>query len=172
MSRIELGREQISCSCKQCVDQCRYIPGYLIPSDLARLVPTIGNDVPDWTWADAHLMASPGAVIMDRRTAATMRVRTIVPATAGHGSHACVFLKDDRCSIHDRSPFGCACFRACTPLHDDEALSIAGLLAICRDWDTHGAIYKRAWNHLYDAGRIAEAPAIKRQRMARELGTT
>jgi Fe-S-cluster containining protein len=59
------------------------------------------------------MVASPGALVGDSVTGKTFRIPTITPRKVGG---ACVFLVDDRCSIHAVAPFGCAYF----DMHMDE----------------------------------------------------
>src|SRR5208337_1439820 len=61
MSRTEFGLERTACGCGACVTNCRFMPGFLIPSDLERMIPA---GVDPYLWADKNLLASPGALVM------------------------------------------------------------------------------------------------------------
>lgn len=91
--RNEFGFGRTVCGCPDCVSNCRFIPGYLVPADLCRngeqLAP--GDDL--LAWSRDHLLASPGAQVM--RGGRVFRIRTLVPARRSDG--ACRFLTaDDR----------------------------------------------------------------------------
>ncbi len=102
--RLEFGSKRTICSCKVCRKNCEVMPGFLLPSDLDRMVPA---DTEPFTWAETNLLASPGALVMKGNT--YFRIPTLVPATTSTGS--CKNLTSEGlCAIHDISPFGCAFF--------------------------------------------------------------
>src|SRR6266446_1724770 len=104
MTRTEFGLERTTCACEVCKTNCRFMPGYLIPSDLDRMIP-IGVD--PLTWAEMNLLASPGALVM--KNLQFFRIPTLVPSTKADGS--CINLTPEGlCSIHETAPFGCAFF--------------------------------------------------------------
>lgn len=96
-----------TCDCADCVAACRRQPGYLIPGDLERIAAHLGEPVEEV--AARCFWSSEGAVAMDTATGRQFRLRTITPRYNRHAK-ACVFLKDDRCTIHAVAPFGCAYF--------------------------------------------------------------
>jgi Fe-S-cluster containining protein len=104
--------ERTSCACASCVSYCKTKPGILIPSDIpriaARLVELKRIEHPDDV--GTLLRAAHGIDILENDTQ-RVSVGPIGPARNRRGR--CVFLSaDNRCEIHDVSPFGCAYFDA------------------------------------------------------------
>jgi hypothetical protein len=64
--RSKFGFDRTVCSCAECVKPCRYMPGYLIPADLDRIHKHLAPERDLLTWARAHLLASPGALVTVR----------------------------------------------------------------------------------------------------------
>jgi len=152
--RIEFGMPRTSCSCRECRRNCLYMPGFLIPTDLDRMIP---QDVDPFEWADINLLASPGAIVI--RAGQLARIPTLVPATKPDGS--CIHYRQHRCQIHDTSPFGCAFFD-CSGDPAQEQLSHIGIRAVCVSLDS---LYARIWLHLWNAGRRQDGPEVIRERM-------
>jgi hypothetical protein len=132
-----------------------FMPGFLIPADLERMIPT---DTDPLQWAEANLLASPGAIVA--KEGELFRIPTLVMATKPDGS--CIYYVKRRCQIWETSPFGCAFF-GCGSQHH-ELLSEKGLFAVLRAW-RKPSLYTRIWNHLWDSQRRADAPEEKRARM-------
>lgn len=156
LSRSEFGFMRTQCSCQSCARNCRFIPGYLIPADLDRLVPA-GSDA--FSWAMGNLLASPGAVVMTQ--GALFRIPTLVPSRKNDNS--CRFLNGNNlCDIHADAPFGCAFFD--DHMSDAEAnfKSAAGLRSII---DGLRGLYGRLWQLLWDSGLRADGPEESRRRM-------
>jgi hypothetical protein len=136
------------------------MPGFLIPSDLERMVPA-GENV--YLWADKNLLASPGALVA--KDGRFFRVRTLVPATKKDGS--CVHLDDAlRCGIHATAPFGCAFFD-CGPERGE--LSHRGLNAVMQAW-ADGGLYAQLWNRLWSKWKRQNKPDVLRKRMRQSMG--
>src|SRR4051812_680890 len=85
--RWEFGHKRTRCDCSECLAPCRYIPGFLIPSDLYRLANSTDSVTVD-IFATAHLLASPGAIVM--KDGKKYRIPTLVPARKKDQS--CKFL--------------------------------------------------------------------------------
>jgi Fe-S-cluster containining protein len=157
MIRIEMGYERTSCGCKECVRNCQFMPGFLIPSDLGRMIPS--GALPT-AWAEGRLLASPGAIVANTATGQMFRIRTLVPARKSDGS--CINLSaDNRCTIHQIAPFGCAFFD-CGPERGE--LSHFGLFAVQEAWENNH-LYARIWRHLSREGMVAPSPEECRNRM-------
>lgn len=159
--RNEFGYKRTTCACVVCTTNCRFMPGFLIPSDLDRLLPSNGQDLAQW--AEANLLASPGALVMDAATGNQFRIHTLVPATKPNGS--CVHLSEQGlCGIHENAPFGCAFFD-CGP--ERGHLSRNGLIEVMKEWQKPlmESIYVFIWIHLWDTGRRQHAPDVLRKRM-------
>jgi hypothetical protein len=149
MTRTEFGAARTSCDCKYCKVHCRHMPGYMIPSDLVRMIPVGADPV---KWAEENLLASPGPLVMSRETRETYRVPTLVPATKKDGS--CKFLNaQGRCSIHAVSPFGCAFFDCNSNPLEASILSSEGVYAIQEDTKKRGSLYRRLVKHLKCIGK-------------------
>jgi hypothetical protein len=163
--RTEFGFGRTVCACRECVLNCHHVPGYLIPADLERMQQHLAGGQELRAWAQQHLLASPGALVLRRGQAA--RIHTLVPARRPDG--ACTFLTDaDRCAIHAVAPFGCAFFDADMPNAEAVGRSKRGLQAVVEAWQT-GGLYARLWVKLADAGLVAPAPEVARQQLQRAL---
>jgi hypothetical protein len=157
-TRLEFGFERTVCACEQCTNYCRHVPGYLVPSDLERLCDYCGCAGAFDSWANQHLLASPGALVM--RKGAIGRIPTLVPARRDNA--ACIFLSaDSSCSIHPIAPFGCAFFDSHQEDDAADRRSSRGLRAILEDWQSAGP-YSALWLALHAAGRNAPTPETAR----------
>jgi hypothetical protein len=137
--RTEFGLPRTTCGCETCVDNCKNMPGFLIPADLERIRP---KDMDPFVWAKKNLLASPGAIVRDTRKNVCYRIPTLVPATKADGS--CIHLTaENLCLIHEIAPFGCAFFD-CRPEDEQLASSKPGLLAIIDDFRSMG-LYSQIW---------------------------
>lgn len=172
MARTEFGYERTSCACKNCTTNCRFMPGFLIPSDLERLVPKEfieqENIFAICDWAESNLLASPGATAI--RAGEIIRIRTLVPATKPDGS--CMNLSEQGlCQIHENAPFGCAFFD-CGPERGN--LSQKGLREVMRAWEVP-SLYSFVWLYLDEVGKRQHGPNVLRARMQeainKSLGT-
>lgn len=158
--RKEFGFERTVCACAECTINCHFIPGYLIPADLKRIAARLGYD--DLIeFAINNLLASPGATVLDGGQ--VRQIPTLVPARRSDG--ACLFLDgQNRCSIHDGSPFGCAFFDVHQSREESDRRSGNGLAEIDRAW-SEGHLYAQLWLLLRMLGLIAPSPATARANM-------
>lgn len=155
--RKEFGVQRTVCGCKKCVEPCTFIPGFLIPSDLRRMQKIMGGqDL--FTWAESHLLASPGAVVV--KDGEVFNIPTLVPAKGPDGI-GCHWFKNNRCVIHKVSPFGCAFFSVCAATEPQLKLSNKGLVAINKEWHANG-IYRQVWEHLDKKGLKSKGSAETR----------
>jgi Fe-S-cluster containining protein len=96
--------ERTKCACAGCKACCKRQPGPLAAGDLERIQNHLGladDEVGEWFWA------SPGALVKDQDGRVT-RIGSITPQRR---QGKCVFLDDqERCTIHEVAPFGCAMF--------------------------------------------------------------
>lgn len=162
--RTEFGYERKECSCTMCRTGCEYLPGMLVPADLARMSGGLtGAALEDW--ARAHLMASPGAVVI--KDGQPFRIPTLVPRTTFWGP--CHWLVEGRCMIWQDSPYGCAFFTVCDENEvADDGRSRQGLYAVIRDVRENGD-YIRLWQMLWDSGFQARPPEEGRRDMLKVL---
>jgi hypothetical protein len=161
--RSEFGLARTVCGCTDCVRNCRFIPGYLVPADLQSILKHLapGEDLLDWS--RQHLLASPGAKVM--RGDRVFRIPTLVPARREDG--ACRFLTADcRCAIHAVAPFGCAFFDSHQSGAESDRRSKRGLQAVLEAWQS-GDTYAQVWTMLAEAGRVAPPPEVCREHMRR-----
>ncbi len=153
-TRTEYGAPRSTCDCHACVINCQNMPGFLIPADLARMIPE-GAD--PFTWAEANLLASPGALAM--RAGQLFRIHTLVSATKPDGS--CIHLDSTgHCGIHENAPFGCAFFDCGEEV---PGLAHAGMTEIMRAGPE--SLYWRIWEHLQARGKRQHPPEELRARM-------
>jgi Fe-S-cluster containining protein len=169
-ARAEFGYYRTVCSCAECVNNCRHIPGYLIPADVGRIAQYLGftNLV---EFALRYLLASPGATVM--RAGRAFLIPTLVPRRKEDGS--CVFLDEhDQCRIHDVSPYACAFFDMHQADAEAQRRSGRGLQEVAGRWavspNTHA--YTVIWKLLNAAGLRAVPAHLARRRMALSRAST
>lgn len=167
VTRQEFGAQRTVCACADCTMNCRFIPGYLIPDDLERIAKARGwGESQIEEWAMQELLASPGATVL-LHDGTLARIPTLVPAR--RADNACRYLDaDNRCSIHEAAPFGCAFFDAHQSRAASDALSARGLKQIIVAVLQRG-LYIRIWEALERAGRRAPGPEVLRKQMRAEL---
>lgn len=154
MMRTEFGVPRSTCGCGDCRTNCQFMPGFLIPEDLHRIIP---NNVEPFMWAESNLLASPGALV--QKDGERFRIPTLVPAVKSDGS--CINLTNaGACGIHAVAPFGCAFF-SCVP--EVPGLSAAGIWSIYTKPPEH--LYHRLWCHLDGFGYRQERAEVLRARM-------
>jgi hypothetical protein len=152
VARERYGFYRTLCDCELCRVPCRHMPGSLDVADLPLLCPA-DQDV--FTWAEQHLRA-----LTDKP------VPTLVPARQANGH--CHWLEQDRCTVHEVSPFGCAFFDSHMSAAEARRRSAATLQARQHDADRHG-LYYRVWLHLCQkglVGRPGDREAVGRERQA------
>jgi len=104
--RTELSFERTVCDCSACKINCKFIPVFLLTSDIRRIAEHLGYGNPV-EFALDNLLASPGAIVVDHGQ--IRRIRTLTPARRQDG--AWLFLDEEyRCRIHSVSPYGCSHF--------------------------------------------------------------
>lgn len=155
--RTEFGVERSTCVCGECVTNCRYMPGFLIPADLERMIPPTAHSA--LKWAEDNLLASPGATAIAKGR--IIHIPTLVPAVNSYG-HCIHLTVNNRCNIHSIAPFGCAFFSC-----EDEVpgLSEKGLLEVFNAHHNR-TLYHQIWMHLYSIGKRQLGPGELRKRMA------
>lgn len=162
-ARTEFGYKRTVCACAECVDNCRYIPGYLIPADVKRISQHLGhtNLV---EFAFKYLLASPGATVM--QAGHIFQIPTLVLRRKADGS--CIFLdENNRCRVHAVSPYGCAFFEVHQSHDEANERSSRGLREIAEQWSIRKdeSIYTMLWRLLYGVGLRAIPAEIARAKM-------
>lgn len=161
--RSNIGLSRTECVCNECVRNCYFIPGYLVPSDIHRISDHL-NERDMVRFAFENLLASPGATVI--ANGEILQIPTLVPAR--RPDRACRFLKDDRCTIHTVSPYACRLFDHSQTKEQADTISMRGLVEIAKAWCS-GDLYSRLWMMLHEAGRIAPSPFEARARMQASL---
>ena len=143
--REEFGFKRTSCSCRKCSVFCEFIRGFLVPSDLDRLIPSGADPM---LWAESNLLASPGLQI--RTPQFTVSIPSLVPRRQNHGH--CHWLQDGHCSVHENSPYACAFHNQCRQT-DAQAkkIGMAGREARGMAFKEDG-LYAQIWRHLWEKG--------------------
>jgi hypothetical protein len=134
-----------------------FMPGFLIPADLERMIP---SGINAFEWAEVNLLASPGALVM--KDGEKFRIPTLVVASKDDG--CCIHYQQRRCGIWNISPFGCAFFGC--GAKDEHRLANDGLMAVYDAWHEEQSLYSRIWHHLWNSDQRADAPEVRRARMA------
>jgi len=156
--RREFGFGRTVCGCADCTRNCRFIPGYLIPADLQRILNQLAPGQDLFDWARQHLLASPGTQVM--RGSNIFRIPTLVPARRADG--ACRFLTaDNRCGIHAAAPYGCAYFDSHQSIAESDQRSKRRLQAVLEAWQ-NGDVYAQVWATLAEADLVAPPPEVCR----------
>lgn len=164
--RKAFGFVRTECACAECVMNCQYLPGYLIPEDLPALAAELGYD--NWEkFALENLAASPGATVMTRE-GDVLQIPTLVPQRKANG--ACKFLTAaHRCQVHAVKGYGCAYFDCHQSRAEADARSLQGLHAVAQDWAMHG-MYAHLWLFL-DAHGIRAVPPLEAKARLRAAAT-
>lgn len=163
-TRITFGFPRTECACTECTLNCRFIPGYLIPTDLTAMAAELGYDNL-LSFALENLLASPGATVM--ANGELFQIPTLVPARQANG--ACKFLTpENRCAIHAVSPYGCSHFDVHQSKTEADERSLRGLQAIAHEWKT-GGLYARIWTILHAMKRDAPSPTKARFHLQQAL---
>ena len=163
-TRTEYGYQRTTCGCHTCVTNCRFMPGFLIPSDIERLCPAVTEtsvDVPGLVeWATETLLASEGALVQ-RTDGTRFHIRTIVMASKPDGT--CKQLTSGGlCQVHAAAPFGCAFFdcdldNPRMELSKRALMDLAGL--------SPQSLYVQLWDMLWSLGLRAEPLVVRRGKM-------
>jgi len=154
--REEFGAQRTECACAECQLQCRFRPGFLVPSDLGRMIP---KDADPLTWAEGNLLASPGSLVS--KNGVPFRIPTLVPKTREDG--ACINLTaEGRCVIWENAPCGCA-YWDCGPDRKDRALFLSLREVHMAQYEP--TLYAKIWDHLYLTGRTQEYPEVLAKKM-------
>lgn len=151
--------ERTTCACSKCVVACEHMPGMLAPGDLELLCPLDLSPEDSDAWLREHFEASPGALVM--HGSQMMRIHTIVPKLAPGG---CVFLKEQRCTVHAKAPFGCAFLDMHMAEGPGNQRVRDALLAIIDDFQKGGS-YSRAWIRLQNTGNTAKPTEERRAKL-------
>ena len=142
---------------------CELVPGFLVPSDLDRLIPP-GED--PFRWAEKNLRASPGLRI--KTPGAILSIPSLVPRRQENGH--CHWLQEGRCTIHENSPYGCAFLSQCSQTNAEaERISNAGREARAKAFDEDG-LYARIWQHLWGKGLRELGSTENRNRAVAAIG--
>ncbi len=159
-ARTTFGFHRTECACEECALNCRFIPGYLIPTDMAAMAHHLGYENL-LTFALENLLASPGATVMAEGQ--VFQIPTLVLQRQANG--ACKFLTaDHRCAIHAVSPYGCSHFDVHQSNVEADERSLAGLHAIAQEWNTNG-VYARVWQILHAMKLRAPSPIETRSQL-------
>src|SRR5690349_8133979 len=124
-----IGFKRTECACKECVRNCYFIPGFLVPSDIHQIASYL-NQTDIVQFAFDNLLASPGATVI--AAGEILQIPTIVPAR--RPDSACRFLKEDRCTVHTVSPYACRFFDHSQTKEQADTISIEGLMEIAKAW--------------------------------------
>lgn len=165
-TRTEFGFLRTACACALCVENCKHIPGYLVPNDVERMAKALGC-ANAGEFAYEHLLASPGATVMQEGR--IFQIPTLVPKRK-ETDGSCVFLDEhDRCRVHEVAPFGCAFFDHRMDGAEANRRSGRGLREIAQHWATLGyrGGYAVLWRLLRAAGHHAVPPHVARAEMKR-----
>ncbi|MBY0456886.1 MAG: hypothetical protein K2V38_06085 [Gemmataceae bacterium] len=159
--REEFGFARTACDCQACKAWCRHQPGYLVPSDLDRLVPP-GAD--PFAWAEEHLRASAGFVGFS--AGELVVAPSLVPAKGAGG--ACHWLSGGHCQVHAAAPYGCAFFDQHMSGQEGESRSQSARAARAEAFRS-GSLYAQVWSHLREQGLTYRTGPRDREKVGRAI---
>lgn len=102
-------------------------------------------------FAEEHLEASTATKVMVKGE--VLSVPTIVPRKK---DGVCHWLKNERCSIHENKPFGCAYFDRHQSKRESDARSSWALKEIIEASSEESLVYLDTWKHLVLKGIVKE----------------
>lgn len=168
MEREKYGYKRTECDCEECVNRCKTKPGMLLYDDLVRIYAKYlrdmkRNEIPKLLFPQEeqfdnlmefmhdHFVASLETEVVQNGEKKTLPL--IVPRR--RFNMECVFLEEDRCLIHEYSPFGCAYFD-----HENhrQDLLVQGLGELI-EWSDKTQAYYAIWKELVPA--IPSVTAMK-----------
>lgn len=163
MHRTEFNAYRTDCDCEDCTLPCKHKSGFLIPSDLKRISDALNSASSNIAeFANEHLEASPGAVVLHQGHLKS--IPTLVPRRRADGS--CHWLtEDNKCSIHEVAPFGCAFFDSHMDLEEGKKLSAKGLVQIAQSYRQPMTLYAMIWSVLSQLGKTTYGPEEAHKRM-------
>lgn len=161
------------CACESCVAPCRTMPGALAPGDAERIAAQLGQPYgPEFL--EKHFQASQGSLVGKRLPSGdvqTFRIPSLVPKLTASG---CTFLNsaenggDNKCTIHEVAPFGCAyCDMHMTREAGDERSKWLNLEILKSHMQ--GGEYRQAVQFLYSIGNIAPPLSERRTNLEAQL---
>jgi Fe-S-cluster containining protein len=138
-TRRELGMARTAvCDCPVCVGNCKERPGYMIVQDVDRIWKTVAPQMSRSEFILTYVEPGTGFTTMNEDMK-FIKTQTIRPKKIpGHG---CIFLKDNRCSIHEVSPFGCAFFKCGMPRAEADEKNHTAIRHILGDIQAGGLYY-------------------------------
>lgn len=142
--RKEFRLLRTTCGCPKCQLWCEHQPGYLVPSDLDRLIPADQNA---FDWAEEHLRASLGF-----RTIVgpmILCIPSLVPAKQTNGH--CHWYSEGHCKVHDVAPYGCAFLDQHLTKQSAEKRNEAARESRGEAFENQ-ELYAALWQHLWDQG--------------------
>jgi len=137
------------------------MPGMLIPGDLERIALAQGYAIVTPEWLQENFQYSEGAKV--RGPAGDFHIPSIVPRLTEDG---CVFLKNDRCSIHEVSPFGCSRMDTHLSREEGDRRMVWALRVVARDILDDG-LFQQAREVLVGANLAAPPLMLRRANFAR-----
>lgn len=159
---VTLTFERTVCDCNDCKECCRHMSGVLHPDDLKPMMELLGH-TSLLAFARENLMASPGAIALDRTTGRRINIPTLVPARKEDGR--CIFLNDkEQCMIHAVAPFGCAFFDTHMGMREGDRRSNY-LHTSIQNAHKYNTEYAYVWRKLKQMGRMVPGPEVCRERM-------
>jgi len=116
--------ERTYCSCNECREYCKLMPGYLILDDVIAIYHYLNPAVSFNQYYKLYFLASPGAIVM--KNGKIGRIGTLVPRRKLNGN--CIFFTaEQKCQIHPVAPFGCRYFDHSTTKKKGDSISQVGL---------------------------------------------
>lgn len=129
------------CTCEKCVNACRWNPGWFMPGEAEKAAELFGMDFESFKakylvvdyWLGEEWSGGDIDVLAPRKLDGVTpegcpRVGFMYPFSAA----PCIFLKDDRCSIHAAKPHECRQALACGTVNPD------GRKVIAQAWQRDG----------------------------------
>jgi len=105
-------RTRQSCTCQNCVNDCKYRPGWFLPGEAEKVAEFLGMNLQELFNTKLgvdYWVGTPRGPILSNILLLAPATATMTPGTMYGFSPIgqCVFLKKDRCLIHPVKPYEC-----------------------------------------------------------------
>lgn len=113
--------KRIDCACEKCVGACKQTPGWFLPGEAEKAAEHLGIPFDEFKKKlikdHASNPRAPDApyIYSPRKSCDDAHEVRFIGSQRAHG--ACVFLIDNKCSIHAVKPYECSVIKACDYQH-------------------------------------------------------
>lgn len=151
MISLETIQKTPACTCRLCRIPCKIMPGFLMPADLPALI----GDADPFVWAKEHLVAKECGTMFElssQGNKAYTSVPNLLPKKKADGS--CHWYENNRCSVHEIKPFGCAYFSQ--HISDSYGIELTQFTSEVRikTFEDETSLYRKIYDYLVSIGQV------------------